>query len=137
MSGLARYRVARDVALEAGDLEAVAAADRGAELWHRPPEEWELERVDLGPWSGFWAALARQEAQDAYETQIIYLPATTWRALNEMQADASNKLRNDEIRRSKIGATRLSHSRPPLPAKPSRVPPLPQRRLDGRRAKRN
>lgn len=39
-----RYAVARDAAEERGDDEAMRAAERGAELWHRPPEEWELDR---------------------------------------------------------------------------------------------
>lgn len=38
------FVVQRDAALEAGDAADVAAVSRRAELWERPPEEWELAR---------------------------------------------------------------------------------------------
>jgi len=45
------YMVMKDKALDAGDSAGVLLAERGAELWHRPPEEWELERcVGIGGW---------------------------------------------------------------------------------------
>lgn len=47
MTALGRYYVMRDQALEAGDEAGVLAADLGLEMVHRPPEEWELERVTL------------------------------------------------------------------------------------------
>lgn len=44
----------RDWALEAGDIDGVAAVARRAELWHRAPEEWELERpASRSPSQGF------------------------------------------------------------------------------------
>lgn len=41
------FRVMRDAALELSDDAAVEETHRAAELWHRAPEEWELERVNL------------------------------------------------------------------------------------------
>lgn len=51
----------RDWALDNANFAALDEVHRAAELWHRAPEEWELERVETGPaWMRItYAQLAR------------------------------------------------------------------------------
>lgn len=41
------FDVQRERCAEVGDRGAIREVDRAAELWHRPPEEWELDLVGV------------------------------------------------------------------------------------------
>lgn len=51
------WDVRRDEATERGDAFGVVAAERGNQLWHRAPEEWELVRFRLADGEATWVVL--------------------------------------------------------------------------------
>ncbi len=67
------FHVERDRCLERGDDAGVAAVDRAAELWNRPPEEWELDRATGESLAMLMRRLAREDEQQHYAITAAHL----------------------------------------------------------------
>lgn len=93
------FGVQRDWAIDRGDQAAIAETERAAELWHRAPEEWELERVDLGaPWTlidvgsvfqGDWVFIDNQQINaEAIRRLVRSAPQDLQRFFRELGLEA-------------------------------------------------